>query len=82
MDYRLDKVIQYFREEGMSVGAAGFTADAPAEGPRAGFDPTLGRIDRRKKKNKNYPKELTKFYNRLLKYKGDVYKATKNGSSS
>ena len=52
MDKRLDKVIQYFREEGMTVGAAGFTADAPAEGPRAGFDPGLGRIDRRKKKNK------------------------------
>ena len=77
MDHRLDRVIQYFREEGMTVGAAGFTADAPAEGPRAGFDPTLGRIDRRKKKNKAYPAELTKFYNKLLKYKGDVYKITK-----
>ena len=43
----------------------------------SGFDPTLGRIDRRKKKNKAYPAELTKFYNKLLKYKGDVYKATK-----
>ena len=32
MDHRLDRVIQYFREEGMTVGAAGFTADAPAEG--------------------------------------------------
>ena len=77
MDHRLDRVIKYFREEGMTVGAAGFTADAPAEGPRAGFDPSLGRIDRRKKKNKAYPAALTKFYNNLLKYKGDVYKATK-----
>ena len=77
MDHRLDRVIQYFREEGMTVGAAGFTADAPAEGPRAGFDPTLGRIDRRKKKNKAYPAELTKFYNKLFQCKGDVYKATK-----
>ena len=77
MDHRLDRVIQYFREEGMTVGAAGFTADAPAEGPRAGFDPSLGRVDRRKKKNKSYPTELTKFYNKLLKYKGDIYKATK-----
>ena len=51
MDHRLDRVIQYFREEGMTVGAAGFTADAPAEGPRGSVSIRLwvGLIEGRRK---------------------------------
>ncbi len=85
MDKRLERVINYFKEE-MTANppgqGGGFGASSPAAGPTAGYDPDLGRIDRRKKKNKDYPKEITTFYNRLLKFKGDVYKATKNGRSS
>jgi len=87
MDKRLERVINYFREEITNVANApgtggGFGASSAAKGPTAGYDPSLGRIDRRKKKNKNYPKEITTFYNRLLKFKGDVYKATANGRRS
>jgi len=80
MDYRLDRVIQYFREEGMSVGAAGFTSAADAKGPVAGYDPTLNNVDMRKKRYKNYPKQYVSFYRRLQNGKG-VYGAT-NGSAS
>ena len=49
MDYRLDRVIKYFREEGMVVGADGATAAADDAGPLAGFDPKLkGKMLRRK----------------------------------
>jgi len=82
MDKRLQRVINYFHET-MAANppgeSGGFTASSNPAGPTAGFDPSLGRIDRRRKKNKNYPKELVTFYNKLLKYKGNVFKATKNG---
>ena len=87
MDKRLERVINYFREEITNVANApgtggGFGSSSAAKGPTAGYDPSLGHIDRRKKKNKQYPKEITTFYNRLLKFKGDVYKATSNGRRS
>lgn len=82
MDKRLERVINYFREE-MTANppgqGGGFSSSSSATGPTAGFDPTIGRIDRRKRKNKNYPKEITTFYNRLLKHKGNVYKTTRDG---
>ena len=84
MDKRLERVINYFKEEMVANPpgqGGGFGADSNPKGPTAGYDPVIGRIDRRQKKNKNYPKEITTFYNRLLKFKGDVYKATKNGRS-
>ena len=63
MDSRLSKVIDMIRSRRgdlqesptMSAGAGGFTGSAAATGPVAGYDPVLNIIDRRKKKNKNYP---------------------------
>ena len=54
-DNRLDKICQMVRtlkEEGptMSVGAGGYTGAANASGPAAGYDPVLGKVQRRKKK--------------------------------
>ena len=40
----------------MSVGDGGYTGKANASGPAAGYDPVIGTIDRRNKKQKNYPK--------------------------
>ena len=85
MDKRLERVINYFKEEMVANPpgqGGGFGSSSAAAGPTAGYDPDLGRIDRRKKKNRQYPKEITTFYNRLLKFKGDVYKATSNGRRS
>ena len=49
----IDKIISFFREEGMmtanpSGGSGGFGGDSPAKGPRAGFDPVMGKAKRRK----------------------------------
>ena len=38
---------------GMSVGDGGFTGDADAEGPVAGYDPVMGKINRIRKKRRN-----------------------------
>ena len=38
---------------GMSVGDGGFTGDADAEGPVAGYDPVMGKIDKIRKKRRN-----------------------------
>ncbi len=60
---RLDRICQMVRslkeEAGptMSVGANGYTGNATATGPAAGYDPVLSMVDRRKKRFKNYPKE-------------------------
>ena len=35
---------------GMAVGDGGFTGEADAEGPVAGYDPVMSRVKRRKKK--------------------------------
>jgi acetoin utilization deacetylase AcuC-like enzyme len=51
----------------MSVGAGGYTSSADAKGPVAGFDPVINLVDRRKKKQKNYPKEYVQMYRDLQK---------------
>ena len=50
---KLDKILNYFREE-MSVGNAagtqgGFSSSADAKGPVAGYDKLMGKMKRRKK---------------------------------
>tara|TARA_R100001591_G_scaffold85119_1_gene91455 strand:- start:71 stop:286 length:216 start_codon:yes stop_codon:yes gene_type:complete len=51
---KLDRIISIIREEMMTAnapgGQGGFGGDAPAKGPRAGFDPVMGTTKRRKKK--------------------------------
>ena len=64
---RLDKIcrmIRTLKEEGptMSVGAGGYTGAAAPKGPVAGYDPVLGKVDRRNKKQKNYPKEYVQMF--------------------
>ena len=64
---RLDKIcrmVRTLREEGptMSVGAGGYTGAADPKGPVAGYDPVLGKVDRRNKKQKNYPKEYVQMF--------------------
>ena len=71
-DNRLDKICQMVRtlkEEGptMSVGAGGYTSAADPKGPVAGYDPVLGKVDRRNKKQKNYPKEYVAMYRDIQK---------------
>ena len=66
-DNRLDRICQMVRtlkEEGptMSVGAGGYTGAADPKGPVAGDDPVLGKVDRRNKKQKNYPKEYVQMF--------------------
>ena len=66
-DNRLEKICEMVRtlkEEGptMSVGAGGYTGAADPKGPTAGYDPVMGLIDRRKKKQKNYPKEYVQMF--------------------
>ena len=68
---RLDRICQMVRtlkeSPTMSVGAGGYTSSADATGPVAGYDPVLGKVDRRKKKTKNYPKEYVQMYRDLHK---------------
>ena len=64
---RLDKIcrmIRTLKEEGptMSVGAGGYTGAADPKGPVAGYDPVLGKVDSRNKKQKNYPKEYVQMF--------------------
>ena len=71
-DDRLEKIckmVRTLKEEGptMSVGAGGYTSSADAKGPVAGFDPVINLVDRRKKKQKNYPKEYVQMYRDGLK---------------
>ena len=50
---KLDKIISIVREEMMTANApgasGGFGADSPAKGPRAGFSPVMGKVQKRKK---------------------------------
>ena len=64
---RICEMVRSLREEGptMSVGAGGYTGAADSKGPVAGYDPVLGKVDRRKKKAKNYPKEYVQMYRDL-----------------
>ena len=68
-DDRLDRICQMVRtlkeSPTMSVGAGGYTGAADPKGPVAGYDPVLGKVDRRKKKTKNYPKEYVQMYRDL-----------------
>ena len=71
-DDRLDKIchmVRTLKEEGpiMSVGAGGYTGAADPKGPVAGYDPVLAKVDRRNKKQKNYPKEYVQMYRDGLK---------------
>ena len=70
-DDRLDRICQMVRtlkeSPTMSVGAGGYTSSADPKGPGAGFDPVINLVDRRKKKQKNYPKEYVQMYRDLQK---------------
>ena len=65
-DDRLDKICQMVRtlkeSPTMAVGAGGYSGGANASGPVAGYDPVLGKIDRRNKKQRNYPKEYVQMF--------------------
>ena len=65
-DDRLDRICQMVRtlkeSPTMSVGAGGYTGKADATGPVAGYDPVLTKVDRRNKKQKNYPKEYVQMF--------------------
>ena len=52
---RICEMVRSLREEGptMSVGAGGYTGAADSKGPVAWYDPVLGKVDRRNKKQKN-----------------------------
>ena len=72
---RINRIRQMFkslREEAgptMSVGDGGYTGKANASGPVAGYDPVIGKIDRRTKKQKNYPKLYVQMYQDIMKGK-------------
>ena len=71
-DDRLDKIchmVRTLKEEGptMSVGAGGYTSAADPKGPVAGYDAVLGKVDRRNKKQRNYPKQYVQMYRDLMK---------------
>ena len=66
---KICKIVRTLKEEGptMSVGAGGYTGAADPKGPVAGYDPVLAKVDRRSKKQKNYPKEYVQMYRDGLK---------------
>ena len=66
---KICKIVRTLKEEGptMSVGAGGYTGAADSKGPVAGYDPVLAKVDRRNKKQKNYPKEYVQMYRDGLK---------------
>ena len=62
---RICQMVRSLREEAgptMSVGAGGYTGAADPKGPVAGYDPVLTKVDRRNKKQKNYPKEYVQMF--------------------
>ena len=62
---RICEMVRSLKEEGgptMSVGAGGYTSAADPKGPVAGYDAVLGKVDRRNKKQKNYPKEYVQMF--------------------
>ena len=80
MNKGLEKVISIARSlkdlrEEMSVGAGGYTGAADPKGPVAGNDPVMNMVDRRKKKQKNYPKEYVQMYRDIQK--GDRLKSVR-----
>ena len=67
---RICEMVRSLKEEGgptMAVGAGGYTGSADSKGPVAGYDPVLGKVDRRNKKQKNYPKQYVQMYRDLMK---------------
>ena len=72
---RICKMVRTLKEEGptMSVGAGGYTGAADPKGPVAGYDPVLAKVDRRNKKQKNYPKHYVQMYRDMQK--GDRLKS-------
>ena len=70
-DERLEKICQMVRtlkeSPTMSVGAGGYTGSADPKGPVAGYDPVLAKVDRRNKKQRNYPKEYVAMYRDIQK---------------
>ena len=57
---RKSKLFEDIKEEMMTAGNGGFTSAAPAEGPVAGYDPVMGKVDRvLKKRKKKEVKEET-----------------------
>ena len=66
---KICKIVRTLKEEGptMSVGAGGYTGAADSKGPVAGYDPVLGKVDRRNKKQKNYPKHYVQMYRDMQK---------------
>ena len=66
---KICKMVRTLKEEGhtMSVGAGGYTGAADPKGPVAGYDPVLAKVDRRNKKQRNYPKEYVQMYRDGLK---------------
>ena len=67
---RICEMVRSLKEEGgptMSVGAGGYTNAADPKGPVAGYDPVLAKVDRRNKKQRNYPKEYVQMYRDLEK---------------
>jgi len=70
-DNRLDRICQMVRtlkeSPTMSVGAGGYTSAADSKGPVAGYDPVLTKVDRRNKKQRNYPKEYVAMYRDIQK---------------
>ena len=61
---KICKIVRTLKEEGptMSVGADGYTGAADPNGPVAGYDPVLAKVDRRNKKQRNYPKEYVQMF--------------------
>ena len=63
---RLERICQMVRtlkeSPTMAVGDGGYTGKADATGPTAGYDPVLSKVDRRNKKQKNYPKEYVQMF--------------------
>ncbi len=70
-DNRLERICEMVRtlkeSPTMSVGAGGYTSAADPKGPVAGYDPVIAKVDRRNKKQKNYPKEYVQMYRDGLK---------------
>ena len=61
---KLKKIIDTVREEMMTTGSTpgkpGFSSAAPAKGPTAGFDPVMGKMERRKRPRYIWTKGIRK----------------------
>ena len=61
---KINRIIDFIREEMMTAnppgGQGGFGADSPAKGPRAGFDPVMGKMEKRKRPRYIWTKGIRK----------------------